>query len=570
LKILGIHDGHNSSVTLLIDGEIIYAIQEERLVYQKNYFGFPYKSIEAALKFSKLKIKDIDYIAFASNHTAKPEFVIKTYKKQITLDGKLRHIFYKTPLYILYKNYRKKRRLAYLKNYDFPQEKVAFIEHHLCHASAVYYGLVKLKNEKILILTADGSGDGLCATVNIGENGDIKRIASTEKGHSLGNIYSRVTYMLGFVPWEHEYKLMGMAPYVYPEGQTLGYNVFKNYIDVCEDKKLKFKRKIDEPTTLIYNRLRKDTELKRFDTICAGLQRYTEDVLCRWVRNCIQETGIRNVALSGGIFMNVKVNKKIMELEEIEKLLIMPSCGDVSNSIGAAYRLFYEKCNKKVYPNILKNLYLGDGIDDNNSENILKDFIKNGIKIKYEYCRNIEKRIAQLLAKKNIVARCAGRMEFGARALGNRSILADPSDLKVVREINLMVKKRDFWMPFAPVILEERANDYLINPKNIDAPFMILSFNTTKKAGNDCIAAVHQADLTARPQIIRKNDNKEYYSILKEFEKITGRGVLLNTSFNLHGFPIVCGAEEAINVFLNSGLKYLALGNYLITKLINS
>jgi len=173
--------------------------------------------------------------------------------------------------------------------------------------------------------------------------------------------------------------------------------------------------------------------------------------------------------------------------------------------------------------------------------------------------------IAELLIKGEIVARCKDRMEFGARALGNRSILADASDLKCTRTINMMIKNRDFWMPFAPVIMKEREHDYIVNPKNIASPYMILSFDTTDKR-EDLIAAIHQADFTARPQVIEKDFNPDYYKILKEFEKNTGKGALLNTSFNLHGYPIVLGPEEAMWVFENSGLKYLALGNYLITK----
>jgi len=184
---------------------------------------------------------------------------------------------------------------------------------------------------------------------------------------------------------------------------------------------------------------------------------------------------------------------------------------------------------------------------------------------KVKKIKNIELAVARLLAQKKIVARCKGRMEFGARALGNRSILADPANLHCLREINLLVKKRDFWMPFAPVILSERVSDYLINPKKIASPYMILSFDTTSRY-KELIAAVHQADLTARPQVIDKQSNPDYYSILKEFEKITGRGALLNTSFNLHGFPIVYGPKEALEVFRDSDLKYLALGNYLLEK----
>jgi carbamoyltransferase len=316
--------------------------------------------------------------------------------------------------------------------------------------------------------------------------------------------------------------------------------------------------------------LRKDTELLRFDWICAGLQEMTEEVICKWIQNCIQKTGIRRIALSGGVFMNIKVNKCVMELDEVESLYVMPSCGDETTSFGAAYQIYYEKYCQKAKSNSnspfpFKELYLGNDIDDGETESVLQKYTTEGYRFRFQYKNDIGQHIAQLLADKKVVARCKGRMEFGARALGNRSILADPSELKLLREVNLMVKKRDFWMPFAPVILKERASEYIVNPKNIDSPYMMMSYDTTSKRG-DFIAAAHQADLTARPQIITEDRNPEYYRILKEFEKITGRGVLLNTSFNLHGFPIVYGPEEAMWVFVNSGLRYLAVGNFLAWK----
>lgn len=232
-----------------------------------------------------------------------------------------------------------------------------------------------------------------------------------------------------------------------------------------------------------------------------------------------------------------------------------------------AYAEQRKENDQKIQP--LKDFYLGDDFSD---ESVLKEIKKNEKlskkakdEFKWKHVKSIEKVIAKLLAEGQIVARCKGRMEFGARALGNRSILADPSDLRCLREINMMVKKRDFWMPFAPVMLKERADEYIINKKGVAADYMILSFDTTEKY-SDFIAAVHQADLTARPQIISSEMNPDYYKILKEFEKVTGRGVLLNTSFNLHGFPIVHGPKEALEVFRDSGLKYLAVGNYLVEK----
>jgi carbamoyltransferase len=445
-------------------------------------------------------------------------------------------------------------------------KKITFFDHHLCHAATAYYGSHFPRKERILVITNDGAGDGLCATVSLGENNSLQRIAKVKSIHSLAGIYSLTTKLLGFKPLEHEYKLMGMAPYSSDMGREIGYNTFRKYVSASKKKPLTFKKNIRGPVRLILPQLEKETKEMRFDWICAGLQKLTEDVLVEWIDNCLRETNTNKIALAGGIFMNVKANKKLMELNRVKDIFIFPSCADETVSIGAAYSA-YHKYKGDNLPQLrpINNFYLGQDFSDREVLRQLNQYQKK-VKIRWKRMNNIEKAVAHLLAKKQVVARCKGRMEFGARALGNRSILADPSNLLCLREINLMVKKRDFWMPFAPVILKERAGDYIVNKKKVAAPYMILSFDTTKKYG-DLIAAVHQADLTARPQIISKEMNPDYYNILKEFEKITGRGVLLNTSFNLHGLPIVCGPKEALEVLRDSGLRHLALGNYMIEKI---
>jgi carbamoyltransferase len=471
-----------------------------------------------------------------------------------------------TPLYRYYVSRVRRERLKNILKLGFEEKKIVFVNHHLCHAASAYFGS-PWRRDKVLVLTLDGGGDRICSTVYIGKGYSLKLIAQTPDDASLGNIYSRVTFMMGFVPWEHEYKIMGLAPYAEESKGRRVYEKFKHYLDLDDKNPLKFKRKIPEPTALIYRRLMKDLALERFDWIARGLQTFTEELILKWVRFAIQKTGIRKLALAGGVFMNVKVNKRIMELPEVEKLFVFPSCGDESNSIGAAFWVYVQKCKEHGNePNIppLGPIYFGPPIDRESVELELENYRKK-FKFSYTYYENIEKVVGELLAEGEIVARAKGRMEFGARALGNRSILADPSDLNNVRKINMMIKKRDFWMPFAPTILKEREKDYIINPKNIPSPYMILSFDTTEKR-EEFIGAVHQADYTARPQVLEKSWNEEYYEILKTFEKHTGIGVILNTSFNLHGYPIVYGAKEALWVMENSGLKYLALDNYLIEK----
>jgi carbamoyltransferase len=562
MRVLGIHDGHNASVCLIENGRIKFAIQEERLVNQKNKSGFPNKALQKTLDYCGISINDVDKVALASTHNS-AEFAtgeyFKKHKKSSTRRA-VEGVGMKTPLYSIYKKRRRQERLQPLLDLGINSDAIYFVEHHLAHAATAYYGSNFPRNEKILVLTNDGAGDGLCATVSLGQNGELQRIAEVDSSHSLAGIYCLTTKMLGFKPLEHEYKLMGMAPYCSEYGTKLGYEVFKDIVKTVPP--FHFERTTTEPISQVMPLLLKRSKFVRFDSICAGLQKFTEETLVEWVKNCMKETGTSKIALAGGIFMNVKANQKVMELPEVEDIFIFPSCGDETVSIGAAFHVFQKYSEEEIHP--LDHFYLGDTFSDDDALKSINEFM-GSFEFSFKKVENIEKEVGKLIAENHVVARCKGRMEFGARALGNRSILANPANLDCVRKINMMVKKRDFWMPFAPVMKKDRAHEYVQNPKNVDAPYMILTFNTTDKF-QELIAAVQQADLTARPQMITKEMNNRYYAILEEFENLTGRGVLLNTSFNLHGLPIVHGPKEAIEVFRDSGLNYLALGNYLLEK----
>ena len=446
---------------------------------------------------------------------------------------------------------------------DVEPEKIEFVEHHLCHASVAYYCGPLSKEDKVLVLTNDGGGDGLCATVNIGENGKLTRIAQVPVEESIGYLYSMITFILGMVPEEHEYKIMGMAPYASREKSSQVFNKFARIFEFSEDGLTWSRQNGCPPTQYSLNFCKSYFAYDRFDLLCHGVQSFTEDFLVQWVKNCIKKTNIHKVVLSGGVFMNVKANKRIMELPEVESLYISPSCGDESNSMGAACQKYAHELQKNNLPvNIqpLGPLYLGPEFSDEAIEEQLTEqsllFDKKG---------NIEKDVALLLSKGHVVARFKGRMEFGSRALGNRSLLADPVQPGVKKRINEMIKNRDFWMPFAPSMLDYYADKYVVNPKKCAAPYMMLSFDSTDKL-DDFKAATHPYDGTARPQIVEEKWNPDYYKLLQEFEKLTGRGAILNTSFNLHGYPIVCSPEDAIDVFTKSGLEYLAIGNYLVHK----
>ena len=563
MRVLGIHDGHSAAACIYEDGRLTAGIQEERLTRVKNWSGVPEKSIATVLELAGLAMKDIDYVAVNGHHMPYPkdrQKLMEEYRRTGSVPMSLKKFLRHTYLRTVYLEKGKRERIAALENIGIPREKIEFVDHHMAHAAAAYYGLANFDDD-ILVLTNDGAGDGLCATVNIGRHGKLERIAEVPESESIGNIYAMVTFIMGMVPLEHEYKLMGMAPYANEDHARPIYESLRRLMEFDKKNPMLWRRVGDCPETYYsYDYLSKLLELKRFDLVCAGLQRFTEEMLATWAQNCAQKTGIRKLALSGGVFMNVKANKVIMELPEVESLFIYPSCGDETNAMGAAYKTYADHADPKtVKP--LEGLYLGRSFDDDAVRKALQKTNSYG----WEYVADIEAASAKLLAEGQVVARCKGRSEFGARALGNRSILADPTKTHVIREINDMIKSRDFWMPFAPSMLPDASKEYLVNKKNIEAPYMIMAFDTTEKRG-DLPAALYPYDNTARPQVVTKQMNPEYYHLIDEFRKRTGRGVVLNTSFNLHGYPIVDSPEDALDVLARSGLKCLALGNYMVRK----
>ena len=302
----------------------------------------------------------------------------------------------------------------------------------------------------------------------------------------------------------------------------------------------------------------------RFDAVAAAVQRVLEEVVVAYVRNWIRKTGIRKIALAGGSFMNVKLNMLISQLPEVENLFIMPSCSDESTCLGAALKVYADECRalgKQLQVEALMHLYYGPEYGE---RELLSALEKHAGEVCWKKSAKITDEVADVLVKNGIVARLAGRMEFGARALGNRSILANPSEMRNVSNINRAIKMRDYWMPFAPVILEERQHDYVINPRSWPAKYMINAFESTPLAQKELICGLHPADLTCRPQFVTREDNEGYYDIVKKFEAKTGIGGLLNTSFNLHGEPIVCTPEDGISTLLRSKIDYLAVSDYLV------
>jgi len=571
MRVLGIHDGHNAAAALVQDGRVVAAIQEERLNRVKNWSGFPEKAALRVLEMASCGPDDLDAIAMNGDHMPYPmdrEALMSEYERTGSVRTTVKRFLKKTAIRTVYNERRRSDRLKSLRKAGFDPSKATFVDHHLAHAACAYYAMPDRPN-RVLVLTNDGAGDGLCATVNVGEDGRISKIAEIPEADSLGNIYAMITFIMGMVPLEHEYKLMGLAPYASERATAQVYDFLKKLLYFPEAGGTIWKRAAGCPETFYsYDFLRDALALKRFDGICGGLQKFSEEMLTTWVTNCIRRTGITDVALGGGVFMNVKANKAVSEIPELTSLFVFPSCGDESNAIGAAYVAYRDKCladGKDPALEPLGPVYFGPEHDDTEIEKALTGAKAAGRDFSFTKTEDIEAEAARLLAQGVVVGRAKGRMEFGARALGNRSILADPTVPGVIKIINDMIKNRDFWMPFAPSILAERSGDYIVNPKNIEAPYMIMSFDTTEKV-SEMTAAVHPYDNTARPQIVNSDWNPDYHRLLKEFERLTGRGVILNTSFNLHGYPIVSSPEDAVDVFLESGMTHLAIGSYLAVK----
>jgi len=590
MKILSVHYGHNATVGLLKDGKVVFCQSEERINHLKNSTGFPALTLDYVYKTFG---QDIDLVvlpgvslvsyAFLKNSGFQSKRYLDYFSntRPRNLSFLIRYFLYKyfpkfTSWYWLNKvkkyqqkldNDKKLKKEAYeyfSKAIGVDESKIIFLDHHQAHAYSPCFNLDP--NKKTLIFTLDGEGDYFSGSVNIYHQGKLETISTISRFNSLGGLYSEVTGFLGMKPNEDEYKVMGLAPYAKIKSSQVEriYQKFKNLIYL--DENLEIKSKI--PSGLFGYYLFEQINYERFDNVAAALQSFLEEIVIRWVSGWIKKTDIHEIALSGGVFMNVKLNQKISELDEVKSIFVMPSAGDESLVFGCMFYGYKEYCDKNKLPfspQPFTDLYLGRNFKDEEIEEFLQNS-EDIKKYKIEKLTDVEAVVVDLLAKNQIVALFSGAMEWGARALGNRSILANPSSRESVMIINEMIKNRDFWMPFACSVLEEDFDRYFKNPKKIFAPYMVITFNSTDIAKKELIAGLHAYDFTGRPQCVRKDWNPSYHRLISEFKKRTGIGGVLNTSFNLHGEPLVYGPEEALHTFINSGLKYLVLGKYLIKK----
>ncbi len=585
-----------SSVSFFQNGQIIAATHEERFTRNKNDEIFPSQSIQYCLSQAGLKSSDIDGVAIAGLFGASYNNTITRKSQWITDDYLKEQYFHWLPLMQGSKSYSQVELFPDKVDYDvLPSgilrclheysdrnerlqagrkemvadylgvsvRKVRCIEHHRCHAAYSYYAS-PFRGEPILALTIDGSGDGLNATIGtFDQNGFYNRHYETSECN-IGRIYRYMTLLLGMKPNEHEYKVMGLAPYGKVQYARKALDLFKStlYVEGIEFK-------WHEKPTDSYFWFKERLEGVRFDNIAFALQTWVEDLLTEWVRNAVVKFGIKKVVISGGVAMNIKAMGKIAALPEVNDLFVGGSASDESMAVSAGICMAEELTRERDIEwdsstvSSLPNLYFGPEATWEDERAVV-----DGLDLSKYHVTDLPSAelIAELLYQGKVLARCAGRMEFGQRSLGNRSILADPSDLRVKGKINDAIKNRDFWMPFAPVMMDKYTERYIINPKHIESPHMTIGFETTAEGYEAMIAACHPADRTARPQILHIDANPQLYKILEAFEQLTGRGALLNTSFNLHGHPIVNTPAEALFVLENSGLDGLILNNYLVLK----
>jgi carbamoyltransferase len=556
--VLAIHDGHDAGCCLLRDGEIVVHSSEERRCNDKNRTGVPEQSIRAVFAASGIAPADVDLVALCGRIRTTPVTrEVRTIHKLMRVGYRLARsrVATRAGQWVLARTADRSALHAFLAGLGLGATAVEAFDHHQVHAATAYYH--RPFDGDALVFTHDGAGDGLCATVSVGRGFELERIAWTTKFHSPANfLYSSITAHLGLKPWEHEYKVMGMAPY----GRAEHCASALREMFAVDGLEFRNRTGVIGPSLdrLYAERLRG----QRFDNVAAACQLVFEELVLEWVRNAMQATGLRKVVAAGGAFLNVKANKLVRELPGVEAFYAYPASDDGGQPIGGAVLGYLSLCRARgVAPQLRlpRHMYLGL---EHTEDEMARAAAASGLP--WRRMMDPVGELARLLAEGRIVARFAGREEVGPRSLGNRSILADPRDLKTVRKLNFAIKQRDFWMPFAASVLEEDAPRYIRGLSRW--PFwMIEAFDTTPAGAEALAAGIHPFDETVRPQVV--NDlNPDYRDLIRAFKRRTGIGGLLNTSFNLHGSPIVGSPAVAVETLQKSGLDALALGPFLVEK----
>jgi len=594
MKILALTLEKCSGCAIFVDDKIIFASSEERYSRIKSDSSFPLNSIKEGLEYSGLRGKDFDKIIICGNKLSLIPSLINEYST-FSLDDQIKSMeeywypnlvlgekrsfleIFKDKINLNQFPYNtelgQKFEISKLQNpyteengekvskffkqiisslLETEQEKIIHMEHDWCHAAYGFYGS-PIREDNTLIVTADAWGDDLSGTLSLysKEKNQIDRVKEyNHKDFQLARIYRYTTLVLRMLANEHEYKVMGLASYYNGPMMKKVEKVFENMLQI---NGLEFSFNKDIPD--IYDHLKNNLKNFRFDHIAAGLQSFTEKMLVEWISNACEAYNAKSLVFSGGVSMNVKANLNISKIPNIEKFFVCGAGTDETLQIGACYH-WAEMNGISVKP--LDSLYLGTNAayDEKSVLSLTQYDVK-----KY----NSEEEILEKILENKIVAICRGNMEMGQRSLGNRSIVADPRISSNVEKINNSIKMRDFWMPFAPIILSEYQDLLIKNPKNLESPFMTIAFET-KDGKNKIPAAVHQADGTARAQLLKKEENPVLWNLIFKFYEKTGIPALLNTSFNLHGEPIVRSVKDGLRVFEKSGLEVLWLDNHIIEK----
>jgi carbamoyltransferase len=547
---------HDSSACIVRDGELLFAIAEERLSRQKHDGRFPALAIRACLDFAGISAADLDFVCFG---WPRPRagfqhdlFCYALGKQPLTYRGLLN-----SARGFLSMQHQRGGQNRFRHTFGNVRSRMRFVDHHLAHAISAY---AFSGFEDSAVLVVDGRGAWEATSIWHGKNGRLRHVQTISWPNSLGMFYAQFTQYLGFQPWSDEWKVMGLAPYGKP-GVDL-----REFIVVDERSYRVNLRHIGgnstSPTAEIEKRLgpRRAPESEVSDhhkNIAFAVQDACEHAMLTLARRAIAETHSQNLCIAGGVALNAKANGKILSSGIANQLFIQPAAGDDGASLGAALAPYLD--NGWPLPlSPLRSIRTGPNFSNEEIECVV-----NTYKLRYARSHDIASQTADLLSNGKIVGWFQGRMEFGPRALGGRSILADPRDPQMKEKVNRAVKFRESWRPFAPSLRAESAGDYLESAT--DSPFMILTAQVKSEKRN-VIPAVTHVDGSTRPQIVEKDADPIYWNLINEFGKRTGVPVVMNTSFNLRGEPIVCTPTDAIRTFFSSGMDALAIGDFIVEK----
>ena len=585
---------HDSAACLLKDGHILSAVQEERFTRKKHDNSFPKNSVLYCLNHAEITLDDLDYIIFYEKPFLKFERLLETY---LAFAPKgIMSFLTAMPIWIKEKLFQKIQLIKELnslyQNKANLEKKILFSEHHLSHAASAFY---PSPFKRAAVLTMDGVGEYTTTSVSIGNGNDIKIYREIYFPHSLGLLYSAFTYYAGFKVNSGEYKLMGLAPYGKPKYVNLiknklidikddgSFHLNMEYFDYATGLKMtnkKFENLFDGPARKPHEKLSQ----KHMD-LASSIQKVTEEVVIKLVRNIALQTGEKNLCLAGGVALNCVANGILQKEKIFEKIWIQPAAGDAGGSLGAALIAHYLYGNKERKVNsdeidAMRGSYLGP---EYSSSEIEKDLNIAGATYKKVSDEEIINFSANELSKGKIIGWMHGRCEFGPRALGNRSILADPRDPEMQKNLNLKIKYRESFRPFAPSILEEKANIWFESDQKNPYMLFVSLLNEDKKLDvsneeenfkglrklelvRSVIPSVTHVDFSARVQTVSKSTNKKFYDLISKFEEKTNCPILINTSFNVRGEPIVCSPYDAFACFMSTEIDILIIENYILKK----